>query len=412
MRTPVPLQTTLEPRQQRTGGPRGAAPHEGVSLTALALGGFAIGTTEFVSMGVLPNIASDVHVSIPTAGHFITAYALGVVVGAPLLAIIGARLARKTQLLLFMSGIGIGNLLSALAPNYPALLAARFVSGLPHGAYFGVGGVVAASLVAPERRGRAVSRMMLGLTIANIVGVPISTLLGQSFGWRATYATVTLLAAITVLAVWRFVPFEAAHAEASIGRELTALRRTQVWLTLATGAVGFGGFFAVYSYITPTLTTLAHFRLGAVPIALCLWGIGMTAGNMVGGRLADWSIPGAVFVGLTTVTATLLVFTRTVHGPVTAAATLFVLGGSGSLIFPALQTRLMDAAHHGQNLAGSLNHSAFNLANALGAFLGGVVIAAGYGYAAPSVVGAVLAVAGMGVFGVALLLARRAVPRT
>jgi DHA1 family inner membrane transport protein len=385
---------------------------ERMSLTALALGGFAIGTTEFVSMGVLPRIASDVHVSIPTAGHFITAYALGVVVGAPLLAIVGARMARKTQLLLFMGGIGIGNLLSALAPNYPALLVARFLAGLPHGAYFGVGGVVAASLAAPERRGRAVSRMMLGLTVANVVGVPISTSLGQSLGWRATYAVVTVLAALTVLAVWRFVPFEAAHDEASIRRELTALRRVQVWLTLGTAAVGFGGFFAVYSYITPTLTTLAHFNERAVPIALALWGLGMTVGTIVGGRLADWSIPGAVYVGLGTVTIALLVFTQTVHSAVSAAITMFVVGGSGSLSFPALQTRLMDAAEHGQNLAGSLNHSAFNLANALGAFLGGTVIAAGYGYAAPSVVGAVLAVGGMGVLTIALLVARRAVPRT
>ena len=400
---------SLDALDRQEAGPA-AAPARLASLAigSLAIGGFAIGTTEFVSMGVLPNIAADVHVSIPTAGHFITAYALGVVVGAPLLAIAGARLARKTQLLLLMSAIGVGNALSALAPNYPALLAARFVSGLPHGAFFGVGGVVAASLVTAERRGRAVSRMMLGLTIANIIGVPISTSLGQSFGWRATYAVVTVLAAITVAAVWRFVPFEAAHRDASIGRELTALRRTQVWFTLATGAVGFGGFFAVYSYITPTLTTLAHFRPGAVPIALCLWGVGMTVGNVFGGRLADWSISGAVFVGLATVAATLLVFTQTVHGPITAVATLFFLGASGSLIFPALQTRLMDAAHHGQNLAGSLNHSAFNLANALGAFLGGVVIAAGYGYTAPSVVGAGMAVGGMAVFAVALLLARRA----
>jgi DHA1 family inner membrane transport protein len=194
-------------------------------------------------------------------------------------------------------------------------------------------------------------------------------------------------------------------------RELKAFGRGQVWLALLIGSVGFGGFFAVYSYITPTLTTLAHFNERAVPIALALWGLGMTVGTIVGGRLADWSIPGAVYVGLGTVTIALLVFTQTVHSAVSAAITMFVVGGSGSLSFPALQTRLMDAAEHGQNLAGSLNHSAFNLANALGAFLGGTVIAAGYGYAAPSVVGAVLAVGGMGVLTIALLVARR-VPRT
>ncbi|MCU1677152.1 MAG: putative efflux protein [Frankiales bacterium] len=381
-----------------------------VSITSLAIGGFAIGTTEFVSMGVLPQIASDVHATIPAAGHLITAYALGVVVGAPLLAILGARLPRKTQLLLLMAGIGLGNLASALAPSYDTLLVARFVSGLPHGAYFGVGGVVAASLVAPERRGRAMSNMMLGLTIANIVGVPISTLLGQSLGWRATYFAVTVIAIVTVLAIARYVPFAPAHHGANFRSELTALRRLQVWLTLITGAVGFGGFFAVYSYITPTLTEVSGYKLVAVPIVLSLFGVGMTIGNVVGGRLADWSIPGAIYIGLGSVIGTLLVFTHTAHSVVPAAITVFVLGGTGSLMVPALQTRLMDAAHHGQNLAGSLNHSALNIANALGAFLGGLVIAAGYGYTAPAVVGALLAVAGAGVFTAALVTARR-VPR-
>ncbi len=377
-----------------------------LSIGSLAVGGFAIGTTEFVSMGVLPQIATDMHASIPAAGHFITAYALGVVVGAPLLAMLGARLARKTQLLLLMVGIAVGNVLSAVAPSYDTLLVARFLSGLPHGAFFGVGGVVAASLVAPERRGRAMSNMMLGLTIANIVGVPISTLLGQSLGWRAGYGFVTGVALVTVLAIARNVPFVQAHDGANIRSELTALRRVQVWLTLLTGAIGFGGFFAVYSYITPTLTEVSGYPLAAVPIVLSLFGFGMTLGNLIGGRLADWSINGAVYVGLTSVIATLLVFTHTAHSTVSAGATIFVLGGTGSLMLPALQTRLMDAAHHGQNLAGSLNHSALNIANALGAFLGGLVIAAGYGYTAPAVVGATLAAGGLIVFTVAVFMAR------
>ncbi|MDQ1724645.1 MAG: transporter, family, inner rane transport protein [Frankiaceae bacterium] len=378
-----------------------------LSIGSLAIGGFAIGTTEFVSMGVLPQIAADVHATIPAAGHLITAYALGVVVGAPMLAMLGARLARKTQLLLLICGIAVGNLLSALAPSYDTLLVARFLSGLPHGAYFGVGGVVAASLVAPERRGRAMSNMMLGLTIANIVGVPISTLLGQSLGWRSTYWAVTVIAAVTAIAIARNVPYVPAHDGANIRSELTALRRMQVWLTLITGAIGFGGFFAVYSYITPTLTEVSHYKLVAVPIVLSLFGVGMTIGNVVGGRLADWSIPGAIYIGLSSVIATLLVFTHTAHSLIAAGATVFVLGGTGSLMIPALQTRLMDAAHHGQNLAGSLNHSALNLANALGAFLGGLVIAQGYGYTAPAVVGAALATGGIGVFTVAVLTARR-----
>ena len=366
-----------------------------LSLTALALGGFGIGTTEFATMGVLPDIADGVGTSIPSAGHLISAYALGVVVGAPLLALAGAKLPRKALLLLLMVAFTVGNFASAVAPTYPTLMAARFVSGLPHGAYFGIASIVGASLVAPSRRGWAVSMMMMGLTVANVLGVPLSTVLGQGLGWRWTFVLVTVIGVLTVLAITAFVPAVAALPGASAARELGALRSRQVWLTLLTGAVGFGGFFAVYSYITPTLTDVSGYRESAVPIVLALFGLGMTLGNMVGGRLADWSIDRTIFLGLVAVAVVLATFTVTAHAVVPAALTVFVLGGCGSAMIPALQTRLMDVAGDAQALAAAANHSALNVANALGAWLGGVVIDAGHGYTSPAWVGVGLAGGGI-----------------
>ena len=366
-----------------------------LSLTALALGGFGIGTTEFATMGVLPDIADGVHTTIPSAGHLISAYALGVVVGAPLLALAGAKLPRKALLLLLMAAFTVGNFASAVAPTYETLMAARFVSGLPHGAYFGIASIVGASLVAPSRRGWAVSMMMMGLTVANVLGVPLSTVLGQGLGWRWTFVLVTVIGVLTVLAITAFVPAVAALPGASAARELGALRSRQVWLTLLTGAVGFGGFFAVYSYITPTLTDLSGYRESAVPIVLALFGLGMTLGNLVGGRLADWSIDRTIFLGLASVAVVLATFTVTAHAVVPAALTVFVLGGCGSAMIPALQTRLMDVAGDAQALAAAANHSALNVANALGAWLGGVVIDAGHGYTSPAWVGVGLAGGGI-----------------
>jgi len=378
-----------------------------LSLSALALGGFGIGTTEFATMGVLPDVAGDLGATIPQGGHLVSAYALGVVVGAPLLAVVGARLPRKVLLLALMAAFTVGNALSALAPSFLTLELARFASGLPHGAYFGIASIVAASLVPADRRARAVARVMLGLTVANIVGVPLATLLGQQLGWRSTYWAVALIGVLAVVCVARFVPALAALPGASPRRELGALRRPQVWLTLLVGAVGFGGFFAVYSYITPTLTEVSGFAESGVPLALALFGVGMTVGTEVGGRLADRSVVRTIYLGLGAVTVVLLAFTVTAHHPVTAAVTVLLIGGSGSLCLPALQTRLMDVAGDAQSLAAAGNHAALNAANALGAFLGGLVIAAGFGYTSPAVVGAVLAVLGMGVLTVSHVLERR-----
>ena len=378
-----------------------------LSLTALALGGFGIGTTEFATMGVLPDVAGDLGATIPQGGHLVSAYALGVVVGAPLLAVIGARLPRKALLLCLLAAFTVGNALSALAPSFLTLELARFASGLPHGAYFGIASIVAASLVPDERRARAVARVMLGLTVANVVGVPLATLLGQQLGWRSTYLAVAVIGLLAIASIARFVPRIAALPGASPRRELGALRRPQVLLTLLVGAVGFGGFFAVYSYITPTLTEVSGFAEAGVPIALALFGIGMTVGTEIGGRLADGSVVRTIYLGMASVTVVLLAFTVTAHNAVSAAVTVLLIGASGSLCLPALQTRLMDVAGDAQSLAAAGNHAALNVANALGAFLGGLVIAAGLGYTAPAVVGAVLAVLGIGVLSASQVLERR-----
>jgi MFS transporter, DHA1 family, inner membrane transport protein len=367
----------------------------GLALFALALGGFGIGTTEFATMGVLPEIAADLHASIPSAGHLISLYALGVVVGAPLLAVLGARLPRKQLLLALMAAFVVGNLATALAASFRVLALARFVSGLPHGAYFGIGSVVAARLVAPQRRGQAVSMMMAGLTVANLVGVPLSTVLGQAFGWRATYVVVTVVGCLTLLALAAWLPRVAADPAVGMRTELGGLRRPQLWLAVLTGAVGFGGFFAVYSYIAPTLTEVAGYSAGSISLILALFGLGMTLGNLLGGRLADWSVERTLNLGLSCLIVVLVGFTVAVHSRVPAAIGVFLLGGCGSAMIPALQARLMDVSGQAQSLGAALNHSALNVANALGAWLGGLVIAAGFGYPSTAWVGAGLAAAGL-----------------
>lgn len=369
--------------------------HVGLALLALAIGGFAIGTTEFVSMGLLPQIADGVHISIPKAGHVISAYAIGVVVGAPTFAMVAARIPLRTQLVLLMVAFAVAHVASVLAGTYPQLLAARFLSGLPHGAYFGAASVVAASLVEARRRTWAVSMVLLGLTVANVLGVPFGTFLGQRIGWQAPYAFVGLLALVSAVLVRSVVPFRPADPHASARRELTALKRPQVWFALGTGTVGFGGMFATFSYITPTLTDLAGFSEGVVPILLVLYGIGMTLGTFFAGRMAQFGLMRAIIWSLVAIAVWLAVFGVLVQAKPTAVVAVLVLGFLPSVLVPMLQTRLMDVAHDGQSLAASLNHATLNIANALGAWLGGAVLAAGYGYEWPSRVGALLALAGL-----------------
>jgi DHA1 family inner membrane transport protein len=376
------------------------------ALLALGLGGFAIGTTEFVAMGLLPEIARGVSISVPTAGHVISAYALGVVVGAPVLAGLGARFPRRTLLVGLMVAYALGNLLSAIAPNYPMLMAARFVTGLPHGAYFGVATLVAADLAPEGRKAQAVSRVLLGLGIANVVGVPLATWVGQTFGWRAALFMAAGLAALTVVSVLRVVPDTPADAAATMRRELTALKRPQVLLAVATGAIGGGGLFAVYSYISPIMTHRAGVSLGFVPILLAIWGLGMVVGNIVGGKLMDHAPKRSMVGAILVMTALFGLFAFTSASPVLAVATVFFLGGC--MVLPTgLQMRLMATAGDAQTLAAALNHSSFNLANALGAWLGGVVLAAGLGLTAPMVVAVGLSLAGLAILLVSFALERR-----
>ncbi|WP_238158268.1 MFS transporter [Kribbella voronezhensis] len=372
-----------------------ASRHVGPALLALAIGGFAIGTTEFVTMGLLPQIADGVHISIPTAGHVVSAYAIGVVVGAPLIAALGARTGRKRLLLGLMAIFVLGNVLSAVAGSYQLLMAARFLTGLPHGAFFGIGAVVGASMVPANRRAWAVSMIMVGLPVANIIGVPLTTLLGQRVGWQIPFLAVGVLGLLTLVAVWFWVTPQPVGNDVNVRSELSALAKPQVWMALLVGMVGFGGMFATYSFITPTMTELAGFSEAAVTIVLAVYGVGMTGGTLVGGRLADRALMPSLYGGLVAVTVVLGTFGWLAQSKVGALVGVFAMGFSASILIPALQTRLMDVAHEGQSLAASLNHSTLNVANALGAWLGSVVLAAGYGYEWPSRVGAALAVAGL-----------------
>jgi MFS transporter, DHA1 family, inner membrane transport protein len=386
---------------------RAARVPAGVSLAALSLGGLAIGTTEFASMGVLPGFAADLGVSVPVAGTAVSAYAIGVVVGAPLIALAAARWPRKRLVVLLAAALVVFNALSALAPSFVPFVALRFLSGLPHGAYFGAAAVLGAALVPPERRARALAAVMMGLTIANIVGVPAATWLGETFGWRSAYLAVTVIALVTVAAVVTLVPSPPGDGGGSIRGELTALTRPQVWLTFAVIGAGFGGLFAVYSYISPILTVQAGVAATTVPLLLGALGIGMTVGNVLGGRLAERA-PRATIAGALAVYAVVLIgFTMAAHHVVTATLGLFALGLVGLSAGPALMGRLIDFAADGPSLAAASFHSAFNVANAIGASLGGAVLAAGLGYDAPAAAGAVLPLIGLAVFAVSVGLERR-----
>jgi len=383
---------------------RGSAP-VGLVHAALAVGGFAIGTTEFATMSLLPFFAHDLHIDEPTAGHVISAYALGVVVGAPLIAVLSARMERRRLLIVLMSVFAVANALSALAPTYHWMLLFRFLSGLPHGAYFGIAALVAASLVPTERRSQAVGRVLLGLTIATIIGVPFANWLGQAMGWRWGFAIVALLALLTATLVAIFAPRDPVDAQASPMRELGALKRGQVWLTLATGAIGFGGLFAVYTYLASTLMAVTGVSAATVPVALAVFGIGMTAGNLIVPRFADRAlIPTAGGLLLWTALALALYPLAARHlWSILFDVTAIGIGGALGTV---LQTRLMDVAGDAQALAAALNHSAFNTANALGPWLGGMAIAAGYGWTSTGWVGCGLSLAGLVIWMLSVRAAR------
>lgn len=375
-----------------------------LALLALALGGFGIGSTEFVAMGLLPNIAHDLlpqlYAASPTeanaqAGWIISAYALGVVVGAPTIAAVAARWPRKKLLLWLLVAFTVGTVASALAPTFQLVLLARFISALPHGAYFGIASLVAASLMGPGKRGQGVAFVLSGLTIANVIGVPFITWIGQTHGWRVAYILVAGIFALTFVAVALLVPWQAGNPAATLRNELKAFTRLQVWLALLIGAIGFGGFFAVYTYVAPMVTTVTGLPASSVPLVLILIGIGMTVGNLLGGRTADRNAERGMLLFFAIMLAGLAALFFTAWSLAGLLVSVFVIAAAASALSPMIQTRLMDVAHDSQSIAAALNHSALNIANAAGAFLGGLTIAAGFGYLSPVVVGALLAVAGI-----------------
>ncbi|MGA5420901.1 MFS transporter [Streptomyces lavendulocolor] len=362
-----------------------------LALLALAIGAFGIGTTEFVIMGLLPEVAADFQVSIPTAGLLVTGYGLGVVLGAPLMTALGTRVSRKRMLMLLMVLFIAGNVLSAAAPAFEVMLAGRVVASFAHGAFFGIGSVVAADLVAPEKKAGAIAMMFTGLTVANVVGVPLGTFIGQSTGWRTTFFLVAGLGVLGLLGVAKLVPEQPKPEGVRLRHEFAAFRNVQVLLAMAMTILGFGGVFAAITYITPMMTDVAGYSAGSVTWLLVLFGLGMVGGNLIGGKLADRALMPLLYVSLAALALVLALFTFTAHDKVTAAVTLTLIGALGFATVPPLQKRVLDQASGAPTLASAVNIGAFNLGNSLASWLGGIVIAAGLGFTAPNWVGAALA---------------------
>ncbi len=367
-------------------------------------------------MGLLPNLAADLLPGVwaqsheqanAQAGWIVSAYALGVVVGAPTIAAAAARFPRKQLLLACVAVFVFGTVASALLPTFGLVLVARFVAALPHGAYFGIAALVAASLMGPGKRGRGVALVLSGLTIANVIGVPTVTWLGQVAGWRVAYLAVAAVFLLTFAAIALAVPLQPGDPAATIRRELKIFGRVQVWLALLIGAVGFGGFFAVYTYVSPVVTTVTQLSPAVVPWALVAAGIGMTIGNFIGGRAADHNVMATLFICFGVFAVSLTGLALTAQTPVGLFVFLFLVGAAASALSPAIQTRLMDVAGDGQSLAAAINHSSLNIGNSLGAYLGGLTIAAGLGYLSPTWVGLLLCVPGVALALVALVLQRR-----
>ena len=364
---------------------------------ALAMGGFAIGTGEFAIMGLMPNVAQGLGISEPQVGHVISAYALGVVVGAPLLAILGSRMFRRHLLLLLMTFFALGNFASAMAADYYMLMVFRFIAGLPHGAYFGVAMLVAASMVAPDQRAKAVSRVLAGLTIAMLIGNPTATWLGQWLSWRWAFGLVGLIALLTVLLVAIFLPLDRSEPRNNPMRELRDFNRKPVWLALAISSIGFAGMFCVFSYLAPTLLEVTGVGEHWIPVGLAALGLGGIVGNIFGGWLFDKLGFKAIAWLLLWSIVVLLVFPLAAHSLWTILPAAFAVGTMVSL-GPPLQTHLMDVAGEAQTLAAASNHSAFNVANALGPWLGGLAISAGLGWTSTGYIGAATAAVGLLVF--------------
>lgn len=369
-----------------------------LALLALAIGAFGIGTTEFVIIGLLPQVADDFGVTVPTAGLLVTGYALGVVAGAPLMTALGTKVTRKRMLMLLMGLFVVGNLISAAAPVFAVMLAGRIVASLAHGAFFGIGSVVAAEVVPPAKRAGAIATMFTGLTVANVVGVPLGTLVGQGAGWRVTFVVVAGLGVLGLLGVARLIPDLPRPEGVSLRHELAVFRNVQVLLAMGMTVLGFGGVFAAITYLVPMMTDVTGYADGSVTWLLVLLGLGMVAGNLVGGRLADRRLMPMLMAALGGLALVLALFTVTAHSKAGAAATVFAIGALGFATTPPLQKRVLDQAAGAPTLASAVNIGAFNLGNALAAWIGGLVISAGHAYTSVNWVGVALA-------GGALLLA-------
>ena len=392
-----------------------SATQRNLALFALALGGFAIGITEFATMGLLPGIAQELlsgyqenpQQVIAQAGTLITVYALGVVAGAPAVAVFGARMSQTTLTYWLIVLLFVGTLASALMPTFGSVLLFRFIAGLPHGAYFGVVSLLAGRLMGPGSEGRGIALAMSGLTMANVIGVPLSTLLGQHFGWRWVYGLVALLFAVTFVFVLLFLPKYPGNPERSPLRELGALKNPRVWIMVGVSSIGFGGFFAVYSYIAEVTTRQVGFSASVVPWVLAVMGAGMVIGNLVGGYLTDRKPSTAAVWGLALSLVAIILYTQFADTQIGLFVFAFLVSGTSALLMPSLQSRLIRVSNEAKLLGAALNHAAFNIANSLGAWLGGLVIAGGFGYLAPGWVGGVLTAVGLVLIVISVAFERR-----
>ncbi|RJL33161.1 MFS transporter [Bailinhaonella thermotolerans] len=365
-----------------------------LALLALALGAFGIGTTEFIISGLLPDLAADFGVTIPTAGLLVSGYAFGVVVGAPLVTAAGARLPRKTMLVSLMVLFIAAHLLSAAASSYAALMTGRIVASLAHGAFIGIGSAVAAGLVEPERRSRAIALMFTGLSLSNVLGVPFGTFVGQNFGWRTAFWVVAAIGVVALVGIVALVP-SGPRPEGGLRRELAVFRRGQVWLTLAMTAVGWAPVLAVITYVAPLLTEVTGYSAGAVPVVMVLLGVGMLIGGPIGGRYADRALMPSIYALIAAVTAVAALLLFAAHNKIAVVVGLTLFGVVASALIPPLQTRILDKAAGAEALASASNASAFNLGNTIGPFLAGLAIEAGHGFISPLWVAALLGLAGL-----------------
>ncbi|MCD0443217.1 MFS transporter [Glycomyces sp. A-F 0318] len=394
--TPAPTAEAAYPKRRRA-----------LAIGALALGAFGIGLTEFVVVGLLGPIGDDLDVSIPTAGLLVTGYAASMAISAPLMTAAGIRLPRKTMLIVLMGLFILGNGLSAAAQTYGVLMAGRIVAALCHGAFMGIAPVMAASLVAPERRSRAIALMMTGLTVSTVAGVPFGTALGQRLGWQAAFWAIAAIGAAALLAIALLVPSRPNEPGTGLRGELAVFRRPQVWLTLATTMLGWGAAYAAITFLEPMLTRVSGFEASAVPWLLVLFGIGLTGGNLLGGRLADRAFTPALYGTVTAAIAALTVFAFAVHHRLAAVVMVFVLGAACFAMVPVFQTRIMEQAKEAPLLASSTNASAFNVGIALSAWLGGLAIDGGHGLVAPVWIGVAMGAAALAVAAAGSAAARR-----